>query len=59
MEEYLTKVWRNGFNAGVESGDNADFRIKLSQVLNKSPGIGPKRYDDIMKVAKEMENNYD
>lgn len=54
MEKFWESVYSQGFNDGVAAGDNADFRIKLSEVLIKAPGIGPKRYDDIMQMAKEM-----
>lgn len=55
MNSFLTSLYRNGFRDGVESSGNADFRIKLSQVLNNTKGIGPVMYDRIMGKAKEME----
>ena len=54
MEQYLKDTWRTGFNDGVESGNNADFRINLSEVLNKTKGIGPKLFDRIMQNAKDV-----
>lgn len=49
MKEYLENIYKNGFRAGAESGDNADFRIRLSQVLNKTKGVGMVLYDRIME----------
>lgn len=53
MNLFLAKVYQNGFKDGSEVGENTDFRIKLSEVLNKTKGIGPIMYDRIMEVAKE------
>lgn len=55
MQKFCENLYSQGFKDGSKAGDNTDFRIKLSKVLNKTPGIGPKKYDDIMMIAKEME----
>lgn len=55
MNSYLGNLYSKGFVDGTESGKNADFRIRLSQVLNATPGIGIKLYDAAMKTAKEVE----
>lgn len=55
MEEYLRLVYKEGFRDGVESGNNADFKIKLVQVLNKTKGIGPKTIDKVLQTLKEEE----
>lgn len=55
MESFFKDIYKLGFQDGVEAGDNADFRIQLSEVLNNTKGIGIKLYDRIMKTAKEME----
>lgn len=55
MESFLAKLYREGFQAGVEAGDNADFKIKLSKVLNKTKGIGTVMYNRIMESVKEEE----
>lgn len=55
MERFIVGVYSDGFNDGVNAGDNADFRIKLSEVLNSTKGVGPTLYDRIMARAKEME----
>lgn len=55
MEDFLVGIYREGFKDGAESGENADFRIKLSKLLEETKGVGPKLYDRIMRKAKEME----
>ena len=55
MNEFLERLYKNGFEDGVESSNNADFRIRLSQVLENTKGIGPKLYDRIMETEKGME----
>lgn len=47
-------IYQKGYRDGVKASSNADFRIMLSQVLNNTPGIGPKLYDRVMENAKEM-----
>ena len=58
MELFLAKVYKNGFKDGTAAGDMADFKIRLSQTLNKTKGIGIVLYDRIMQTAKEMEYDY-
>lgn len=55
MEDFLKDIYSEGFRDGTEAGDNADFKIKLSEVLNKTKGVGIKTYDKIMNTAREME----
>ena len=55
MRQMLETQFSLGFNAGAESSNNADFRIRLSQVLENTKGIGPKLYDRIMETEKGME----
>lgn len=54
MEGFLATIYSEGFQDGIEAGDNADFKIKLSQVLNMTKGVGITLYDRIMENAKEM-----
>ena len=54
MEAFLADIYHQGFQDGVEAGDNADFKIKLVEVLENTKGIGPKLFDRIMKTVKEM-----
>lgn len=53
LEDIKLKKYKEGFTAGKNISANVDFRILLANVLNNTPGIGPKRYENIMKVAKE------
>lgn len=54
MEKFLARVYHQGFQDGAEAGDNADFKIKLVEVLENTKGIGPKLFDRIMGTVKEM-----
>lgn len=54
MEAFLADIYHQGFQDGVEAGDNADFKIKLVEVLKKTKGIGPKLFDRIMQTVKEL-----
>lgn len=56
MEEYLRLVYKEGFRDGAESANNADFKIKLVQVLNKTKGIGPKTIDKVLQTLKEVKS---
>lgn len=55
MERFCKSIYSQGFNDGVEDGNNADFKIKLVEILNNTKGVGIKTFDNIMQVAKEME----
>ena len=54
MEAFLAKIYHQGFQDGAEAGDNADFKIKLVEVLKNTKGIGPKLFDRVMETVKEM-----
>lgn len=54
MERFLATIYSEGFQDGIEAGDNADFKIQLVEVLNNTKGIGPKLFDRILETAKEM-----
>lgn len=55
MENFLKNIYSEGFRDGAEVGDKTDFRIRLSEVLNKTKGVGITLYDRIMENAKEVE----
>lgn len=55
MEKFIAGVYSEGFNEGADAGGNVDFRIKLSEVLQSTKGVGPTLYNRIMTRAKEME----
>lgn len=55
MEQFIVGIYSDGFNDGADAGGKVDFRIKLSEVLNTTKGIGPTLYDRIMARAKEVE----
>lgn len=54
MEAFLADIYHQGYQDGVKDGNNADFKIKLVQVLENTKGIGPKTFDRIMGTVKEM-----
>lgn len=54
MERFLATIYSEGFQDGIEAGDNADFKIQLVEVLNNTKGIGPKLFERILETAKEM-----
>ena len=54
METFLVRIYNQGYQDGVKDGDNADFKIKLVEVLENTKGIGPKLFDRIMETVKEM-----
>lgn len=55
MKAMLDMQFSLGFNAGVESSDNADFKIKLVEVLNETKGVGEKTINNVLATLKEME----
>lgn len=55
MENFLRTVYTEGFRDGVDAGEKTDFRIKLSQILRNTKGIGITLYNRIMENAKEVE----
>ena len=54
-EQMYKDIYLKGFKDGVKAGDNADFKIKLVQLLDKTKGIGDKTRDKILNTLKEME----
>lgn len=54
MEGFLVNIYHRGYQDGVNAGDNADFKIKLVEVLKKTKGVGPKTFDRIMQTVKEL-----
>ena len=55
MEIFLTNIYKDGFQDGVNAGDNADFKIKLVQVLQNTKGVGEKTIEKALDTLKEME----
>ena len=55
MNNFLSNLYREGFREGTESGEQADFKIKLVKVLQTTKGIGDKTIAKVLKTLKEME----
>lgn len=55
MEIFLSGIYIEGFKDGAEAGDNADFKIKLVQVLQETKGVGDKTINKVLRTLKEME----
>ncbi len=54
MERFLANIYKQGFEDGAEAGDNADFKIKLVQVLQNTKGVGEKTIEKVLATVKEM-----
>ena len=55
MEIFLTSIYKDGFRDGANAGDNADFKIKLVQVLQNTKGVGEKTIKKVLDTLKKME----
>lgn len=55
MEEFLENIYLLGFQDGAEASRQADFKIKLVQVLDKTKGVGEKTIEKVLATLKEME----
>ena len=55
MEEFLESIYLLGFQDGAEASQQADFKIKLVQVLDKTKGVGEKTIEKVLATLKEME----
>ncbi len=57
MESFLRTIYeegfKEGFREGANSGQQADFKIELVQLLEDIPGIGPKTKEKILQAYKE------
>lgn len=49
VEDY----YKEGMKAGNEISASVDIRVIISEILNKTKGVGPVMYDRIMEVAKK------
>lgn len=54
LQTFLANVYKTGFREGTEVGEDTNFRIRLSKVLNNTKGVGTVLYDRIMEKAKEV-----
>lgn len=46
--------YRKGFKDGSKAGQDADFKILLLQVLDRTKGVGRVLGDRVLKTYKEM-----
>lgn len=53
MENFLAKVYVQGYEDGKEEAEMADFKIKLVQLLKKTKGVGPKTTEKILQTLKD------
>lgn len=56
MENFLAKVYVQGYEDGKEAAEMADFKIKLVQLLKKTKGVGPKTTEKILQTLREEGN---
>lgn len=59
MEDFLAKVYVQGYEDGKEAAEMADFKIKLVQLLEKTKGVGPKITEKILQTLKEEGMQWD
>lgn len=52
MDNFLAKVYVQGYEDGKEEAEMADFKIKLVQLLEKTKGVGPKTTEKILQTLK-------
>ena len=55
METFVKTVYSEGFKDGAESAKNVDFKIKLVQVLERTPRVGGKIIENALNTLKVME----
>lgn len=55
METFLANIYRQGFSDGAEAGENADFKIKLVEVLQATKGVGEKTIKKVLDTLREKE----
>lgn len=55
METFVKTVYSEGFKDGVKSAEKADFKIKLVQVLERTPRVGGKIIENALNTLKVME----
>lgn len=59
IENFLAKVYVQGYEDGKEAAEMADFKIKLVQLLEKTKGVGPKITEKILQTLKEEGTQWD
>ena len=55
METFLAEIYHQGFQDGARTSKQADFKIKLVQVLQNTKGVGEKTIEKVLDTLKEME----
>ncbi len=55
MERFLKDIYTQGFRDGAEAGSNADFKIKLVQVLESTKGVGEKTIKKVLNTLKKLD----
>lgn len=59
IENFLAKVYVQGYEDGTKDSEMADFKIKLVQLLEKTKGVGPKTTEKILQTLKEGGTQWD
>ena len=59
IENFLAKIYSQGYEDGKEAAEIVDFKIKLVQLLEKTKGVGPKTIEKILQTLKEGEIQWD
>lgn len=56
IDKLIKDNYKKGFQDGVEVGNDADFKIRLVQVLSETKGVGKTILDRAIRINKEMES---
>lgn len=50
---FLGNLYKNSYRDGTEDSSDIDFRIKLVDILENTPGVGATIFNRIMEKSKE------
>lgn len=55
MEDFLARIYHQGYQDGIRDAETVDFKTKLVQVLEQTKGIGQKTIQNVLNTLKDME----
>ena len=55
IENFLAKIYSQGYEDGIRDAETVDFKTKLVQVLEQTKGIGQKTIQNVLNTLKDME----
>lgn len=57
MEIFIEETYKLGFEDGLKVNLDADFKIKLIQVLQNTKGVGDKTIEKVLETLKSLDNS--